>query len=60
MHTWYAEMGPGAAGAPALRFNQDGPTLFTALREQLGLRLQPERGPVDVLVIERMERPTED
>lgn len=36
------------------------PTLFTAIREQLGLRLQSAVGPVDVIVIEAVERPTED
>jgi uncharacterized protein (TIGR03435 family) len=58
--SWNFEGVPGPAGAPVFRMNPDGPTIFTALREQLGLRLQPERGPVDVLVIERMERPMED
>lgn len=38
----------------------DGPSLGTALREQLGLRLQSRRGPVDVLVVERVEMPAPD
>src|SRR5262249_27568899 len=36
----------------------EGPTIFTALREQLGLRLESARGPVEHLVIERAERPS--
>jgi len=35
----------------------DGPSLFTAIQEQLGLKLEAQRGPVDVLVIDAVERP---
>jgi bla regulator protein blaR1 len=35
-----------------------GPTIFTALKEQLGLRLDPAKGRVDVLVIDHIQRPS--
>jgi uncharacterized protein (TIGR03435 family) len=38
--------------------NQDGPSIYTAVREQLGLRLVSARGPVEHLVIESAERPS--
>lgn len=37
-----------------------GPTFYEALREQLGLRLVPQKGMVDVIVIDHLERPRED
>jgi uncharacterized protein (TIGR03435 family) len=60
---WTAAAGePGVppTTGPANDRPDDGPSIFTALQEQLGLKLDPQRGPVEVLVIDHVEQPTTD
>ena len=50
---------PGA-GATAPPNPGDEPALFTALQEQLGLKLDPRRANVDVMVIDSVQKPEEN
>lgn len=47
-------------GGPPAEQADSGPSLFTALQEQLGLKLESTKGPVDTLVIESAEQPSEN
>jgi len=53
-------IGPPDASPQEPPARSDAPSLFTALQEQLGLKLESTRAPVDVLVIDKVSQPTEN
>jgi uncharacterized protein (TIGR03435 family) len=56
-----SSISPGLGAAPgAVDPASELPSIFTAVQEQLGLRLVSSRAPIQVLVIDRIERPTPD
>jgi uncharacterized protein (TIGR03435 family) len=58
---WTPELPPGLAARPEAAANlppTNGPDIFTALGEQLGLKLDSHKGPVEVMVIDHVERPS--
>lgn len=59
--TWEPEEIPGPDGTTCpVAPSTDAGRLFTAIQEQLGLKLEAQRGPVDVIVIDSAQRPIED
>jgi uncharacterized protein (TIGR03435 family) len=53
--------GPPLPGAPALPpLDPNGASIFTALQEQLGLKLEPRQAPLEVVLIDSVDRPTPD
>ena len=56
---WTPDSGPSAPDGEPMATSL-GPSLFTALQQQLGLRLEGTKGPVDVLVIDHLDKPSEN
>ena len=52
------ESTPGPPGTPPPSEPGSGPTIFAALEQQLGLKLESGKGPREVLIIDRIERPS--
>ena len=57
---WTPDAGAAIPNPEAPPAENVGPTLFTALQEQLGLKLESKKGAVEILVIDRAERPSDN
>ena len=58
---WTPDVGEVAldpGGNPLPPADSTGPSIFTAIQQQLGLRLESTRGPVELIIIDHVEKPS--
>ena len=57
---WTPDSGPASMMGPGSKPTPDAsePSIFTAIQEQLGLKLESQKGPVEILVIDHAEKPS--
>jgi len=56
----FAGPGPGGPDGPPPQVDSKGPSIFTALQEQLGLKLDSAKGPVQVIVVDSVQKPSQN
>ena len=60
LHLRWAADSPASAAGPVPSDIPAAPSVLTALKEQLGLKLESAKGPVEILVIDHVEKPSEN
>jgi bla regulator protein blaR1 len=57
---WALDAPPAAGKVPEAPPDSNAPSIFTALQEQLGLKLDSAKGPVEIIVVDSVQKPTEN
>lgn len=55
---WSPELQKASSADGGSTLQDAGPSIFTALEDELGLKLEPSKGPVDTIIIDHVEKPT--
>lgn len=57
---WMPDQMPNTSSTAETAPDTTGPSLFTAIEEQLGLRLESRKEPVETLIVDHVERPSDN
>jgi uncharacterized protein (TIGR03435 family) len=57
---WTPQLNGPLPPASTVQPDESGPTFLEALKEQLGLKLESQMGPVDVIILDHVEQPSEN